>query len=930
MLLKSRNYEMKKLLSLPPGLVKDFLYAANANKKEYFASCDPIGKKLGSGGGTINLLLDAYHSTSQEKPFEEWLASEHRILIHAGGQSRRLPAYAPLGKILAPIPVMRWARGQRIDQTLFSLQLPLFERIMEMAGKDQHTLICSGDALVTTPCPIPTYNKSADVICFAIGAPADIAKNHGVFLCNRKNAKSLDFMLQKPSPLKLAELSTTHFFLIDVGIWILSDRAIFKLKKKFEAKGQYDLYSEFGCALGNNPSEPDSLLSDLSVDIVSLDKGEFFHFGTTNDMITSAVRLQETVKDGRDILHFGQKPHGNIFTQNSLINYKFNIDNQYIWVENSYVGNDVTFTHHNFLTGFPAQDIKIDLTPGLCLDIVPIGEKSWAVRPYGFNDPMRGACNNPETKFIGKSVKSWMEERDLTADSTDIQSAEIFGIADDISELQNVIDWMILGKGTKPKSLISADNISNCANIIRLTDQRKSLLTECIKVIYKNRARSVFYQLDLSHIAEIFKEQPKSITIEQEPTTSDIARQLSSAMLIDEMGVTTNKGNAYDILRNNLISDTLASVQNPTLDIATDQIVWARCPVRIDLAGGWTDTPPHCLLSGGDVVNMAIELNHQQPLQVYIKPCKEHKIILRSIDMGVSEIIQTRKELLTYNKVENAFSIPKAALVIAGFGRKELREELLAFGSGIEITLLSAIPAGSGLGTSSILSSTVLAALSNFAALCWDKNEICRKTLVLEQMLTTGGGWQDQYGGVLHGIKRLTTQSSLDQTPEVRWLPTDIFTDTDKKHLHLLYYTGVRRTAKHILDEIVRGMFLQRSETMYILGQIRENSNVMFDALQRGNINAYAESLQRTWYLNKRIDSGTNPPIIEELISRVNDLTLGYKLPGAGGGGFLYMLAKDEEAAARIKSILTSKPITSTARFVDMTISNNGLMVSRS
>ena len=68
------------------------------------------------------------------------------------------------------------------------------------------------------------------------------------------------------------------------------------------------------------------------------------------------------------------------------------------------------------------------------------------------------------------------------------------------------------------------------------------------------------------------------------------------------------------------------------------------------------------------------------------------------------------------------------------------------------MTLLAAIPAGSGLGTSSILASTVLGAINDFCGLAWDKNEICQRTLVLEQLLTTCGGWQDQYGGVLQGV----------------------------------------------------------------------------------------------------------------------------------------------------------------------------------
>ena len=62
----------------------------------------------------------------------------------------------------------------------------------------------------------------------------------------------------------------------------------------------------------------------------------------------------------------------------------------------------------------------------------------------------------------------------------------------------------------------------------------------------------------------------------------------------------------------------------------------------------------------------------------------------------------------------------------------------------------------------------------------------------------------------------------------------------------------------------------------------------------------------------------------------IDDLCYGYKLPGAGGGGYLYMIAKDPDAAARIRHILNANPQNANARFVEMTLSHNGLQVSRS
>ena len=74
----------------------------------------------------------------------------------------------------------------------------------------------------------------------------------------------------------------------------------------------------------------------------------------------------------------------------------------------------------------------------------------------------------------------------------------------------------------------------------------------------------------------------------------------------------------------------------------------------------------------------------------------------------------------------------------------------------------------------------------------------------------------------------------------------------------------------------------------------------------------------------------TNPPAVAAIIEKIKDYTLGYKLPGAGGGGYLYMVAKDPQAAGQIRRILTEQAPNPRARFVEMTLSDKGLQVSRS
>ena len=150
--------------------------------------------------------------------------------------------------------------------------------------------------------------------------------------------------------------------------------------------------------------------------------------------------------------------------------------------------------------------------------------------------------------------------------------------------------------------------------------------------------------------------------------------------------------------------------------VKSDQIVWARSPVRMDFGGGWTDTPPYTLREGGRVTNVAIDLNGQAPIQVFCRPLEKPVVRFHSIDLGEGEEIRSFQALEDYTNPLVPFALPRAALCILGFTQacypgKTLGDALSALGGGVEVTLLSAIPKGSGLGVSSILGATVLAAL---------------------------------------------------------------------------------------------------------------------------------------------------------------------------------------------------------------------------
>lgn len=929
---------MKKLLSLPPNLVDGFHDITGYEPHEWYCTSDPLGHRLGSGGGTAWLLASAYAAERKgHEEFATWLSAEKRLLLHAGGQSRRLPSYAPSGKILTPIPVFRWERGQRLSQDLLSLQVPLYQKVMEMAPERLHTMVVSGDVLIRATQPLQPI-PDADVVCYGLWLGTETATNHGVFVSSRQHPDQLECMLQKPSAERLGQLSADHYYLTDIGVWLFSDKAIDLLMRRSmkrsvektveggtadaEAFTSYDMYGEFGCCLGTNPTVDDAEIRQLKVAILPLPGGEFYHFGTSHELLSSSLALQNRVNDQRQIMHHSLKPHPSMFVMNAITKVTLTKENQNLWIENSHIGSQWSLSHENVITGVPENDWHVRLEPEQCVDIVPVGTTDYVVRPYRYYD-----------RFDGQR-----------------QQEPLFPVAHNVAEAGLLLRHMLGQEGGEDASTLfdraekwSAEQISAKANLRRLVAQRTAFRLQDWPLLAQNHQHSVFYQLDLHDAAHELARHgmamPDATLDERQPLMKRIHHEMFHAELEKAAGRdgSTHERQAFALLREGLTTGVVEQKQAPRKAVHDDQIVWGRSPVRIDIAGGWTDTPPYCLMEGGQVINMAVELNGQPPLQAYAKPCREPRIVLRSIDLGASEVITTYEQLADFHHVGSPFSIPKASLALAGFLPRfasrqfdTLEEQLNDFGCGIELTMLSAVPAGSGLGTSSILAATVLGVLNDFCTLTWDKNEIGHRTLVLEQLLTTGGGWQDQYGGVLQGIKLLQTEAGFTQSPVVRWLPNQLFTQPEYHACHLLYYTGVTRTAKHILAEIVRKMFLNQHDELALLREMKGHTQAMFEAIQREDFAEMGLLLRKNWQQNQLLDSGTNPEAIRKLTQSIDDLCLGYKLPGAGGGGFLYMVAKDAEAAVRIRQTLGQHPLNANARFVDMTLSDKGLQVSRS
>ena len=200
---------MQYLLSVPENLASYWnAIVPNTKDQQYITASDPKEKKISSNGATAWLLAKSREKTragAKNKGGKTKTTGiktpsfEKRIIIHAGGQSRRLPSYAVWGKLLTPIPVFRWAIGQPITQTLLDVQSRLYEKLMAVTAERQNTLIASGDILVRTD-ELPEHLPDADVVCFGMWTKPETASRHGVFVVKKESPDVLDCMLQKPSP----------------------------------------------------------------------------------------------------------------------------------------------------------------------------------------------------------------------------------------------------------------------------------------------------------------------------------------------------------------------------------------------------------------------------------------------------------------------------------------------------------------------------------------------------------------------------------------------------------------------------------------------------------------------------------------------------------------------------------------------------------
>lgn len=362
--------------------------------------------------------------------------------------------------------------------------------------------------------------------------------------------------------------------------------------------------------------------------------------------------------------------------------------------------------------------------------------------------------------------------------------------------------------------------------------------------------------------------------------------------------------------------------------------VMATAPVRLDLAGGWSDTPPYCFERGGHVVNLAIDLDDQPPVCATVRTLRQPRLILRSDDLGQSidmadEASPTRGEV----DVRDPFALHRVALGLTGVldGSARVGACLRRLGVGLEITTRCRVPKGSGLGTSSILAAALLSALHRALERKVSSEQLIEQTLLLEQRLSTGGGWQDQVGGIVGGLKSTIAQPGVPQRPIVQPLT---LSDAQYQALEdrlVIYFSGQQRLARDILRRVM-GRWLGREPAMLrLMDELREGAARLTEALPRGDWLAAATEIARYWRIKCELYPGSTTPFIDVLMLECREHYLAGGLAGAGGGGFAYFFCRDAHQATLLRSRLRERSLRpgSPGSLYTTRINRDGLKVVR-
>ncbi len=880
---------------------------------------DPDGKRVGSGGATLNAIL---YVSKQEELLGNTCPFDKRILvIHSGGDSKRVPQYSACGKLFSPVPRVL-PDGRR--STLFDEFMIGMSTVAPRIGAGM--LVCSGDVLLLfNSLQIDFYSKGAAAL--SIKENISTGKNHGVYLKDENgNVGSFLHKQSEDSLTKAGAVDNNLNVDIDTGAVIFDSNILTDLynlvktnpQKYINETVRLSFYADFLYPLATNSTleqyyketpegefSPElhqcrtelwNVLSPYSMKLIRLSPASFIHFGTTKELLSLMTNEIDSYRflDWKGIIN------------SNITSASFAISNSYIsrkakvgkgsYIEDCYIHHNSVIGKNCVLSGITLNGEHIP--DNTVLHGLKLNDGRFVVRMYGIND------NPKEYNHFGKEIYEplWSCKRFPICDTIDTAVRETLSVMN--------------GKSTNYELTSLCDSF-NDADVTAILPWQEKLSN---KIIAESILQAIDDKIDVDTLKiDINSRIIEHLLKEAHKINSDNPTLFGKKIRIFWYLHKLTNDKKYADLCFDTISDTILSsaiegtVYRKNAHIVKNEVI-TKLPVRVNWGGGWTDTPPYCIENGGTVLNAAIGLNGDLPIEVTLKKLDEEKIILTSTDIGAhKEYTGSIADLQNCRNPHDAFALHKAALIACGLiplndATYTVEELCRKLGGGIYFnTRVINIPKGSGLGTSSILAGACVKALYEFTQTEISSDEMYNRVLCMEQLMSTGGGWQDQVGGLAPGIKMVTSRAGLKQN--IQCLPLNLSHDTinEINQRLVLIYTGQRRLARNLLREVV-GKYIENNKTAIdVHYNIQRLAVLMRFELEKGNIDGFAELLSQHWEESKKLDAGCTNTCIDMILGSVEDLTAGQMICGAGGGGFLQVILKKgvtkEQLSTRLNSV---------------------------
>lgn len=939
---------------------------------------DPDGKRVGSGGATLGVLRFLAQETGRED-----FGGLRILVIHSGGDSKRVPQYSALGKLFSPMP-RRLPDGRA--STLFD------EFMISMSGVPgrirEGMLLLSGDVLLLfNPLQLDFSGEGAAVISFK--EDAETGKEHGVYL--RGDDDHVVEFLHKQSVETLREKGAVNArgcVDIDTGAVLFSVeilKALYGLVKEnpekyINEKVRLSLYGDFQYPLAEGSSlenfyleKPEGTYCDelrearkavwealrpFRMKLLRLAPAKFIHFGTTREILALMDRGVEDYADlGWSRCVNSSINEGAAAGYMSVLSSKAECGKG-VYLEVSNVGAGARIGAHSILSFVDVEDVCVP--EGVVLHALKQRDGKFVARIYGVEDnPKAGA----EGRFLKTTLKEFLEINGLTYTDlwdTNIKASEEHRQREGCSVMYPELSCGDSEGAGKAENQKKTDNIRQytlwTARLYPVCSNIREAVAAALNVYAMSCGEgdaAAWKAYDRTSLASGFREADTDALLAWEKRMGELvqmdvlAKRIHAGRPVSETGKLPfgkkltpiqeewmqehlSAAGYGDRMRLNFyvgkvlggtegeryISQCFRTIQEAVLESSAGQqrgkverrIVQEECtvklPLRLNWGGGWSDTPPYCNECGGTVLNAAVLLNGEMPVRVRLKKLEEKKVILASADMGVYGEFDRIEALQAVGDPYDPYVLQKAALLTCGMIPEhggELDGFLSELGGGFRMdTEVVGVPKGSGLGTSSILAAACVKALYAFTGTSVTEQEIYSHVLAMEQMMSTGGGWQDQVGGVTRGIKFITSGPGWAQKIHVEPVRMRAEALEELNRRLILIYTGQRRLARNLLRDVVGSYIGNERETVRALNEIQRVAALMRFELERGHIDDFAHLLSEHWALSRQIDAGSSNTLIDQIFGAVEDLLEGKMICGAGGGGFLQAVMKNGVTAEAV------------------------------